>query len=561
MYDLKECTINNKHSYFLEYYSKIKSGEIIAGHELIQCLENCIEDLDNPEYFYDTKDADFRIAFIEGFCKHTKAPFFGKPFLLELWEKAFVEVFYSFKSVKTGLRKYREALLMIGRKNGKTTFCSALANAEFFCGGGGTDIVCSSNDDAQASIIFDEINNMREWSPALKKRSHKNNKGLSNLKNKSTVKKLSDRTKNKEGRNIDFGVLDEIHEMKTNVIYKSIQQSQSTKAQPILFLITTEGFVNDGFLDKKLKYDRKVLNREIDDPTVLVWLYTQDSENEVWQNKKSWQKSNPNLGTVKKYSYLEGQLRLAQQDKAERAFTMAKDFNIKQNNAEAWLTPEDIENSTTFNIEDFRNCYGIGAGDLSKTGDLTSAKILLMKPNDNHKYFIQKYFIPQSKLEKLNKTDLEKFKEWIRAGYITLSEGNENDFSLVTQWFVDMYSNYGIRVFKTGYDKWSAVYWTKEMEGQGFEMQKVDQNWGTMSDAMKLVEADLKSNLIVYNNNPIDKWCLQNTALNINNEQQIMPIKVEGQEDKKIDGAVTMIIAYRVYIDNRPEFLQYVKNM
>lgn len=557
-------------SYLVQYRNAIKNGEIIAGQELIQQLEHLIKDLGNPAFVYDTSDAHFRIDFIEKFCKHTKAPFHGKPFILELWEKAFIEAFYSFKwseegylsyygekPLKKRLRRFKKAILLIARKNGKSTLCAALGLTEMMCGTGGNDIVCSSNDDAQANIIFEEINNMREQFDPKDKRTHKNMKGIFNLKNKSKVFKISDRTRNKEGRNIDGAILDESNEMENNVIAKSIDQSQSTKDEPWFINITTEGFVNDGYLDKELKYGRSVLEKEIEDETLLVWLYTQDSEAEVWQNPKSHMKSNPSLGAIKKVKYIKDQIRKAQHDKAERIFMLAKDFNIKQNNAAAWLLLEELTNEETFDVETFRGSFAIGAVDLSKSGDLACARALLMK--DGKKHTVVQYFIPQSKLGMLSKEDLPKFKEWIRLDLITVSDGNENDFSLVTAWFLKMVKEFGIKFYKVGYDKWSAVYWVKEMEGVGFDMQRVVQDWAPMSEPMKLVEADLRGKLINYNNHPIDKWCLENTALAINNKLEIMPVKVQGKENKKIDGAVTMIIAYRVYIDNRTEFLELVK--
>jgi phage terminase large subunit-like protein len=161
--------------------------------------------------------------------------------------------------------------------------------------------------------------------------------------------------------------------METNVIGKSIEQSQSTKDEPIMGLITTEGFVNDGYLDSELRYARAVLNGDIDDPTLLVWLYTMDSENEIWQDERSWQKTNPSLGVIKKIGYLRDQLKKAQYDRAERIFTLSKDFNIKQNDAAAWLTADEYTNEATFNIEGLRGCIGIGGADLSETTDLTSA--------------------------------------------------------------------------------------------------------------------------------------------------------------------------------------------
>jgi phage terminase large subunit-like protein len=556
MYDLKECNISKKHSYLLEYYSKIKNGEIIAGYELIQELENLIEDLDDTEYIYDNNDAEFRINFIERFCKHTKSPFFGKPFILELWEKAFIEAFYSFKWIKTNLRRFKKAILLIARKNGKSTLCAAISLAEFFCGTGGNDIVCSSNDDAQAGIIFDEIANMREWSKALEKRSHKNNKGIFNLKNKSTIKKMSEKTQKKEGRNIDVGVVDEVHEMKDNSAVKPIEQSQSTKDEPILFEITTEGFVNDGYLDTELKYAREVLNKETYDPDLLVWLYTQDSETEIWRDKKSWQKSNPSLYDIKKPAYFEGQIRKAQKDKSERAFMMAKDFNIKQNNATAWLMTEEYVNDKTFDIEILRGCVGIGAVDLAETTDLLSARMTVMRAGDSTKYMLQKYFIPESKLEK--SPDGVDYLEWAKKGFIEICPGNDNDFSYITNWFIYIVKQLGIRSYKIGYDNALAKYWVKDMIDTGFEMERIPQKREVLSNPMKLLEADLRGKLINYGANPIDKWCLGNTALDIDIRGLIMPIKMQGKPKNRIDGAVTMIIGHAVLTQYKTEYMSLV---
>lgn len=558
-------------SYLLQYKQAIDRGEIVVGRELLQLIDNLIADLDNPAYVYDTSDAEFRIEYIENFCRHTKSPFYGQPFKLELWEKAFIEVFYSFKwsdqgyrdyyeedPPKKNLRRFKKAILLIARKNGKSTLCAALSLTELMIGTGGNDIVCSSNDDSQADIIFSEINNMREQFDPKGKRTHKNLRGIFNLKNKSRVFKISDKTKNKEGRNIDGAILDESNEMKTNVIAKSIDQSQSTKDEPWFVNITTEGFVNDGYLDQELKYGRKVLVGEIDDATILVWLYTQDNEQEVWQDQRSWQKSNPSIGAIKKVKYIKDQIRKAQHDKAERVFMLAKDFNIKQNNATAWLLAEEIANSETFDLESFRGAFAIGAVDLARTNDLACARLIFLR--GGKKYTYSHYWIPESKLDQLSSEDLPKFKRWIAEDRITVCDGNENDFRLVTAWFVRMVKERGIKVYKVGYDKWSAVYWVKEMEEEaGFDMVRVVQDWAPMSEPMKLVEADLRSKLLIYNDDPVDRWCLENTSLAVNNKLERMPVKIESKEDKKIDGAVTIIIGYRVYIDNRSEFIELSK--
>lgn len=556
--DLDENIVNGRHSHLLEYYQGVMSGEIIAGLELKQELNNLVADLQNPEYGYDCSDADLRIEFIENFCKHTKSPFYGKPFILELWEKAFIEAFYAFKMSATGLRRFKKALLLIARKNGKSTLCAALSLTELMVNFGGVDIINSSNDDAQADIIFMETENMREQFDPKDKRTHKNQKGIFNKKRKSTIKKLSDRTRNKEGRNIDYAYIDEVHEMKDNTIGKSIEQSTSTKDEPGIFLITTEGFVNDGYLDKELIYARKVLNGELEDHTILVWLYTQDSETEIWQDSSSWYKSNPSLGVIKKPGYIKDQLRKAQQDKAERVFTLAKDFNIKQNNAQAWLMEEEYLNPDTYNLEEFRGMFAIGGVDLSETTDLTCAKLMLMKPGSPKKYFITKYFIPEAKVAAGEETDKKNYLQWAREGLIEITPGNDNDYSRITAWYVYMFKTWGIRPFKIGYDNWMAKYWVAEMETIGFELEKIAMEKKVLSGPMKLLETELKARNVNYNNNPIDKWCLGNTAFSIDSLGLIMPVKVQDNRNRRIDGAVTKIIVYATYLRHRTDFLNRV---
>lgn len=546
-------------SFLLEYIEKTQSGEILIGQELTQQLKMLQDDMANPAYVFSPKRARWRIRFMEGFCKQTKAPFYGKLLVLLLCQKAFLEALYGFTWADTGLRRFKKALLVVARKNFKTTFCSAIGMADLMIGPGGQDLCCSSNDDAQASLIFDEVNHMREQFDPKEKRTHKNQQGIFNLKNRSKVFKLSDRTRNKEGRNIDVGFLDESHEMKDNVIAKSIEQSQSTKDEPMFINITTEGFVTDGYLDKELIYARSILAGEKEDPTLLIWLYTQDSEAEVWQDESSWVKSNPSLGIIKKWGYLRDQMRKAQHDKAERAFTLAKDFNIKQNNSAAWLMEDEYTVEDTFTLEDLHGQVAIGGVDLAETTDLACAKALVMMPGSNKKFFLTKYFIPESKVEQGSIEDQKNYLEWARLGLIEVTPGNENDFSLITAWYVSLYKQLGLRFFMIGYDNALAKFWTEEMKDIGFEVERVNQNKESMSDPMKLVEADLKSDLLVYNANPIDRWCFGNTAMKIDGLGMIMPVKVNDMRNRRIDGAVATIIAYSIYMRHRTEYLNLVR--
>lgn len=548
-------------TYLQDYYSKIKRGEIIAGRELIRELEKLIADIDDPKYVYDTREADRRISFIENFIKLTKSPFYGKPMLLLDWQKAFITALYSFKNAETGFDRFKRAILLIARKNTKSETCNALGFTELMIGASGSDIVCSSNDDSQANILYDGINTMREMFDEKNKRTSKNLSFIKNKKTNSKVFKLSDKTRNKEGRNIDFAIIDEVHEMKDKTIINSIDQSQSLKDNPKRIIITTEGFTNDGALDDELIYARKVLNDEYEDDTLLVWLYTQDSEQEIWQDESSWQKSNPTIGIIKKYDYLRERLNKARIDKSERVFTLCKDFNIKQNSAESWLMSEDYEYKQDIKeLEDFRGCYALAAVDLAETTDLTNAKILIMRAGDNTKYIFSHYWIPESKLQNSDdKNAGAKYSEWAKAGLLTICEGNDNDLTKVADWLADLKRKHNIRIVKCGYDLRFAKDFINRMDEYGIETEIIQQNSNVMSNPMKWVEADFKSRLINYGENEIDKWCFGNASMQVDNLGRVMCIKINNQPSKRIDGAVTLIILYATLQRFRSEYMKYIK--
>lgn len=561
-------------SYLLEYRGRTETGEILIGQDLWIELDNLAEDITNERYIYNRDDALLRMDFMENCVRLTKSPFYNKPMVLMLWQKALVECFYSFKMAKESkergmwIDRFKKLLLLIARKNTKSETSSALATSELIVGNPGADIVASSNDDAQASIVYDAIDMMRQLIDPGDADTKRNQRFILNKTTNTKIFKLSDRTRNKEGRNIDFAIVDETHEMKDNVIGKSIEQSQSLKDNPKFINITTEGFVVDGYLDAELKKARSVIMREDPDDIagerLLPWLYTQDSELEVWNGTREnrlWMKSNPTLGIVKKWSYLEEQVATARKNKADRIFVLSKDFNIKQNAAEAWLNLEDYNYENAYNLEEFRGSMCLGGVDLSETTDLSCAKILLMRKDDPVKYIHTHYFIPESKLEDSN--DINQgahYKEWAEAGLLTITEGNDIDLSVVADWFYSLYNTYNIRLWRCGYDQRFAKDWISRMSYYGWEKTGGDdsdlvmilQNAQTLTNAIKLVEADFKHKLIKYNNNAVDKWCLGNAGIKVDDKGFALIVKME--TGKRIDGAVALAILYETYRRYRTEF-------
>lgn len=568
-------------SYILEYYQKINSGEIIVGEELLIQLEKLVKEISDPVYQkamhikIDFEDSNKRIKFIENECKHFEAPFAGKPFLLALFQKAFIEAIFAIKIYDEELgryvRKYQDILFLVGRKNGKTPLIGAICLSEWFCGPAGLKMLCASNDYEQAGLMFDAINSMREESKTLEKVTRKNLKGIYfgnpkqkkkkgkySYQNKGNIRKLSAKAGAKEGRNIGVGAVDEVFEMEDDSLVMPIRQALSTQDEPLYFELTTEGFTNDGYLDKRLIEAREVLNGEVKNERWLIWLYTQDSEKEIWNDEKSWAKSNPGLGIIKKWSFLRRMIQEAKTSTSKKAFVLAKDFNIKQNNAQAWLTKDIIENELTFDMEDLRGCIAIGGADLSETGDLTNGRALIVNPKTKIKYTISMYFIPKSKLDELEKNDKEKFLKWEKEGYLFICDDNEVNQSDVVAWFVSLYKKYKIKCLYTGYDKWQAKAFCNEMKDYGFDLEKIGQGY-ELSNAMNSVEKDLEKKLLNYNQNPIDKFCLENVMTKWNSEgTKRMPIKIKGSPEMKIDGAVTMLICYETLDRYRKEYMDIV---
>lgn len=563
-------------SWLLEYIDKCKSGVIIVGREIFQEFDILLANFEDETIHFELEDAHKRIKFIQTHCKHYEAPFAGKPFILTLRQKAFVEALYGFKifdeEIGRWVRLYQEALLLVGRKCGKTPFVAALMLAEWFCGELGTKELCSSNDYDQAALMLDAINSMREESPTLEKVTRKNVKGIFfgnpkkpkkrgkfSYQNKGNIKKISAKTGAKEGKNIKVGASDEIHEMKDNSSIMPIRQALSTQDEPLYFEITTEGFTDSGYLDDRLKDARQVLKGELNRPRWLIFLYTQDSEAEIWQDEKSWAKSNPDIGTIKKWSFLRQMVEEAKTNSATRAFVLAKDFNIKQAGGAAWLQDAEIINPATFDLEEFRGAYYIAGNDFAETTDLCASKLLLMKPGDPTVYFWSHYWIPRDKLK--NSPDDANYEQWERDGYLTIVDGGSVDSSLVADWQWSLYQDFGLIPYKSGYDNRFAKDYLRKYEeyfGKDSDAVNVPQDAKCLNNPMRRLESDLRHKLVNYNNRYGDFWCFRNTGIKTDNAERIQPCKLKTMH--RIDGTAAAVDCYAVFEWYKSEFLQLVES-
>ena len=543
-------------TYLEEYWQAIQTGKVIAGKWIKKAIRNLIRDLDDPRYTYNTEYAHKRMRFQETLCLQSKQPYYGKPLKLMLWQKAFWEVVYSFRMADTGLLRFTEALLEIARKNGKSTMFAADGTTDLFLGEGGMDICCASNDDRQAKLIWSEIAGMRDRLDPKKAITGKTLVELKNRRRGITVFRLSSKTQNKDGFNISKTYLDEAHDIAEengqSEVADACWRGMSSKEEPLFLCCTSQGTNRGCYLDAKIAYAKGVISGEIDDIHFLAFLYEQDSEQEIWENEESWEKSNPSIRYgVKKLTKLRRDVEMAKTDKATRVLMLTKDFDIPQASAQSWLMLDDYDyQQEEIDLEAFRGGYLLGAVDLSATTDLTHARALLLKKTESGKIIktmIGRYFIPESKLEdSADKEAGAAYAEWARAGLMNINPGQEVDISLVADWYYQLYKTYGIRPFKIGYDERYAKVFVNRATDYGFDLEMLAQG-RALSNAMKLTEADLKHRVINYGGNAVDMWCLANTCCEVDGVGNIQPRKVPGQPGRRIDGALTMIMLEEVY--------------
>ena len=551
-------------NYLEEYWGMIQRKEVVVGYWIKQAVKNLVKDLQDPRFVYDVSEAHRRLKFEQKLCLQSKAPYYMKPLKLAPWQLAWWEAVYSFRMKDTGLRRFTEGLLEVARKNGKSTMFAADGNFDLFMGEGGTDICCASNDDRQAKLIWLEIGGMRQRLDPKKTITGQNLTEIKNRHKNINIFRLSSKTQNKDGFNISKTYLDESHDINEengqSEIAEACWRGMSSKDEPLFLNCTTQGFNRDCYLDHKIAYAKKVISGEIEDIHFIAFLYEQDSEQEIWQDETSWEKSNPSIRYgVKKVAKLRRDVEAAKHDKATRIHLLTKDFNIPQSNAQSWLMLEDYDYiQPVYHLEDFRGALILGAVDLAATTDLASAKILLMKPNDKTKYIHSHYWIPESKLEDSNDKEAgAQYLEWAKKGLLTIDEGNEINISNIADWFYKLYKDYGLRPYKIGYDQRYAKTFLDRCDEYSFETEMLAQG-RALSNAMKLTEADLKSQYINYGENPIDKWCLANCCCAVDNVGNIQPVKIPGQASKRIDGALTFIMLYEVYRRFKTDFMTVI---
>lgn len=548
-----------------EYWEAIQSGQEVVSEKIYKTYKKLVYDLDHEdEFFYSPKRGNHIIEFAENFCRHSKGKYGGKPVLLELWEKAMLAAIFGFIDIE-GNRKYREAILIVGKKNGKSLLASIVGLYMLMADGeAGAECYAVATKRDQAKIIWLEAKRMIAKSPALSKRTRCLVGEIDADFCDGVFKPLASDSNTLDGLNVHCGLLDEVHQWTSGkALYDIIADGVTAREQPLIFITSTAGTVREDIYDQKYDEAKRLIDGYFDpngyrDDRLIAFVYELDRRSE-WTEEAYWKKANPGLGTIKNLTTLRDKVEKAKQNPLLVKNLVCKEFNVPETTAEAWLTAEQVINPAKFDVAELKPRYGIGGTDLSSTTDLTAAKVIFRVPNDEHIYVLSMYWIPEDLVEKRVHEDHIPYDVWIERGLMRTCKGNKNSYHDVTEWFLEVQNEYDIYLYKVGYDSWSAQYWVEEMEqtfGVGV-MEKVQQGKKTLSSPMKTLGADLDAKLVVYNDNPIDKWCLFNTAVDVDKNDNIQPAKTS-VPTRRIDGTAALLDAYVIYQEYLNDYLSII---
>ncbi|HDX9667883.1 TPA: terminase large subunit [Bacillus cereus] len=536
----------------LEYWYKIKIKQEIVSDKVRRVYKKLVTDLSSTktEWEYNAKRANHAIEFIENYCKHSKGRLGGKPFLLELWQKAMTAALFGFVHKIDGIRKYREFMLIVARKNGKSAWGSAIALYLMVADNEpGPEIVSAATKKDQAKIIWSEAKRMVKKSPILSKRIRTLVAEMISDFNDGSFKPLSSDSNTLDGLNVHCSLIDELHAIEDKNLYDVIVDGMTAREQPISIITTTAGTVREGIFDIKYEEAERIINGYDDpdgykDERVLPIIYELDKREE-WVDESCWAKANPGLGTIKNTDQLRSKVEKAKTNLMLVKNLLTKDFNVRETSSEAWLTFEQLNNTATYNIEELNPSYAICGVDLSSTTDLTSACIIFKLPNNETIYAKHMYWLPEDLLEQRTIEDKIPYSTWYDMGLLRTTPGNSIHYKFIVDWLVELREEYGIYIPWIGYDSWSAKYFVEDLKlhfGADATIPVI-QGKKTLSAPMKKLGADLDSKLINYGNNPLTKWNLSNVAIDIDKNLNIQPCKTKNQR-RRIDGAASLLNAY-----------------
>ena len=531
-------------SYIHEYHHKMQTGEVVVGQWIKLLYDKIIDGLRDGLFYFDEKKANKAIKFIETFCRHCEGR--NDYLKLELWQKATVCLMFGIVD-ENGLRIFREVFLVMGRKNGKSLFASAcIAYMAYLDGEYGAKIYCLAPKLEQAAIVYDNFYKMIHQEPELDALAQKRRSDIYMENTNTAIKPLAFNAKKSDGFNPHMTVCDEIASWPAEQglkQYEVMKSALGARLQPMIFSISTAGYVNDGPYDELMTRSTAVLLGSSKERRLLPILYMIDDVAK-WDDIEELKKANPNMGVSVSADFFLEEIEIARNSLSKRAEFMTKYCNIKQNSTQAWL-PFDVVDAVTqktYSLEDFRSTYCVGGIDLSQTTDLTACCVVIEK--EGTLFTFCQFFMPANKIEELQQREGVPYQLYVSQGLIKPSGENHVHYPDCFDWFRMLVEEYEILPLQVGYDRYSAQYLIQQMDQYGFHMDDVHQG-ENLTPVIHECDGLLRDQTLQLGDNNVLKAHFLNVGMKQNAEtRKIRPVKIDPR--CHIDGFVAVIDALTV---------------
>lgn len=523
-------------NYILIYYQQIKDGSVTVGRWIERWYEYIVHGLEEKRFFFDQKKAARAIAFIQQYCRHHEGPLAPQLITLETWQKALISVLFGIMD-KDGLRQFRESIVIMGRKNGKTLLDAAIAAYMTFADGeyGGRIYFIAPKLD-QSRLAFEAYFQMLSKDPQLSRLAKKRRTDVYIAESNTSAMPVAFSEKKTDGLNPSYVSLDELASWRGDAglkQYEVFKSALGARSQPLMFGISTAGYENDSIYDELMKRATALLNGTSKETRLAPFLYIIDDVDK-WNDIDELKKANPNLGVSVTVDYLLEEIRIAEGSISKKTEFLTKYCNIKQNSSQAWLTAQDVKKcfGNDLTLEDFRHSYALGGIDLSLAVDLTAAVVVIEK--DGVSWFETQFFMPANKVQEATQRDGLPYEIYQKRGLLTVSGENTVDYHDVHAWFNMLEREYEILPLKVGYDRYSAAYLVQDMQADGFDMESVSQG-SNLTGVLIDMEGMIKDGrLRCINDNDLMKVHMLDAALKFEegtNRRRLIKINPRGHID------------------------------
>lgn len=545
-------------NYIFEYYQAMQDGSIVVGKWIRMFFEYIVKGLQTQSFFFNQKKANKAIRFIENFCHHCE----GRDDLLklELWQKAIVSIVFGVLD-KDGSRQFREVVVIIGRKNGKSLFAAAvIAYCVFLDGEYGAKAFCVAPKLDQADLVYSSFWQTIAKEPELAALVKRRKSDFYIESTNSSVKKIAFNARKSDGFNPHLTVCDEIASwpgapgLKQ---YEVMKSALGARRQPLILSISTSGYENEGIYDELIKRCTRFLLGDSRERRLAPFLYMIDDISK-WNDINELRKSNPNLGVSVSVDYMIEEIAVAEGSLSKKAEFLTKYCNIKQNSSQAWLNAQDVEkiSGAGMNLREFSGCYCVGGIDLSRTTDLTACTIVIEK--NSKLYVFSKFFLPSERIDEATARDGVPYSAYVQRGILYPSGDNFVDYNDCFNWFRSLIEKYQIYPLKVGYDRYTAQYLVQDMQKYGFHMDDVFQGFN-LTPVIRETEGLVRDGVFCIGDNDLLKIHLLDTALKIESESGRTKI-VKLNTSAHIDGCAALLDAMTVRQKYYAEIGEQLKN-